>query len=229
MKAVFLLISIVSLSACSSGLDVNQIRDKQSGLNALIITIPQTQNKGFVFLDTPDNTRVFTIDAYWDPSKYTLMFNGGYFEEDFSPSGFFKVNGKMVQETVSEKLSGFVALNEEGALYVLARDEKLEAYSSAIQSGPFVIDPGGQIGIRSQSERKAERTLVGVTQDASIVIIVTEPVTLHDLAHAIKKHLPAVDRLLNLDGEPSTALKTSSHEILNKGPVRNYIALTGQQ
>jgi len=226
MKVLALILSVVLLTACSSGLDIKQIQEKQLGLNALIITIPQTQNKGFVFLDTPDNTRVSTIDEYWESGKYTLMFNGGYFDEDFSPSGFFKVNGKMIQETVSEKLSGFVALDKEGVLHVLARGENLEEYQSVIQSGPFVIDPGGQIGIKSQSERQAERTLVGITQDGSIVIVVTEPVTLYDLAHGIKKHLPTVERLLNLDGGPSSALKTSTHETLNKGPVRNYIALT---
>lgn len=228
MKVLALILSVVLLTACSSGLNVNRIQDEQSGLHALIITIPQTQNKGFVFLDTPDRTGDFTINKYWDSKKYSIMFNGGYFEDDFSSSGLFKINGKMIQETVSEKLSGFVVLDNEGVLHILTRDENLEAYPSVIQSGPFVIDPGGQIGIHSQSERQAERTLVGTMQDGAIVVIVTEPISLYDLAHGIKKHLPAVDRLLNLDGGPSTALKTSSQEVLNKGPVRNYIALTRQ-
>ena len=51
----------------------------------------------------------------------------------------------------------------------------------------------------------------------------TEPILLYDLSVAIKKKMPRLERLLNLDGGPSTALKTASHEVLNRWPVRNYI------
>ena len=56
-----------------------------------------------------------------------------------------------------------------------------------------------------------------------VVFMITQPVHLYDLAHAVKKHLPRIERLLNLDGGPSTGFKTETTEILNEWPVRNYL------
>lgn len=222
---LFLLLSL--LTACSDGPDAIKVWDKELGLDALVFTFPPEQNKGFVFLDVPDQSGDFCITAHWDSDKYSLMINGGYFDQAFAPVGLCRIDGKVVNETVSEKLSGFVALDEDGCLHVLTRDDDLESYPSIIQTGPYVIDPGGKVGIKTQSKMKAARTLVGATTEgAVVVVVVTEPISLYDLAHGIKKQLLEIERLLNLDGGPSTALKTGAYEIVNVGPVRNYIALT---
>ena len=222
-----MLLGLIVFTACGNGPDAVRIRDKGLGLDALVFTIPPEQNRGFVFLDVPDRSGDFRITAHWDSDKYALMINGGYFDQAFAPVGLCRINGKVVNETVSENLSGFVALDEGGCLYVLTHDDDLEAYSSIIQAGPYVVDPGGKVGIRTCSEMKAARTLVGVTTEGVVVVVVvTAPISLYDLAHGIKKQLPEIERLLNLDGGPSTALKTVAYEVVNTGPVRNYIALS---
>lgn len=214
-------------TACGNGPDAVRIRDKALGLDALVFTIPPEQNKGFVFLDVPERSGDFRIMAHWNPDKYILMINGGYFDEALAPVGLCRIDGNVVNETVALNLSGFVALDKEGRLHVLTRENDLEAYSSIIQAGPYVIDPGGKVGIRTRSEMKAARTLVGVTtDDAVVVVVVTAPITLYELAHGIKKRLPEIERLLNLDGGPSTALKAGAYEVVNTGPVRNYIGLS---
>ena len=226
-KVVTLILVFAALTACSDSLDAVRIRDKALGLDALVFTFPPEQNKGFVFVDVLDRSGNFRITAHWEPEKYVLMINGGYFDEAFVPVGLCRINGKVVNETVALILSGFVASDKDGVLHVLTREDDVDAYPSIIQAGPYVIDPGGNVGIRTQSEMKAARTLVGVTADgAVVVVVVTEPISLYDLAHGMKKQMPEIERLLNLDGGPSTALKTGAHEVVNTGPVRNYIVLT---
>lgn len=81
------------------------------------------------------------------------------------------------------------------------------------------------MGIRSRSGAPARRTLVGFTKTDDLVIIVTEPIYLLDLAEFIAKRFPSIERLLNLDGGPSTALMADGHAVVNEWPVRNYVVM----
>ncbi len=110
-----------------------------------------------------------------------------------------------------------------GKIHLLWRGDDLTPYPSVLQAGPYVIDPGGKIGIYSRAE-KARRTLIGLTEEKELVIVATKEIDLYDLAYAVKKQMPRMERLLNLDGGPSSAFKTPTVEILNEWPVRNYIA-----
>ena len=206
-----------------------RIADEKAGFSAIVITIPAIDNNHFSILDITKKIDGDNIRPHWDSSKYSLMINGGYFDADFYPVGYCKINGVIVNKTKVKKLSGFIAINSSGSISILTRKDNLSKYSNIIQSGPFVIDPGGGIGIKSRSGHKAKRTLIGMTKNKSLVIIVTKPILLYDLAFQIKKHLPSVERLLNLDGGPSTALTTSSIDITNNWPVRNYIEKTRNQ
>jgi uncharacterized protein YigE (DUF2233 family) len=152
------------------------------------------------------------------------MINGGFFNADFSPTGLCKINGKAFSEQMSGKLSGFVVLDKAGCMSLLVRADDITSYPDVIQAGPYVIDPGGRIGIRSNDGVRAERTLIGKTKDNRLLVLVTKPISLFELALSIKVAIPEVERLLNLDGGPSTAIKTANDEVLNLWAVRNYIA-----
>lgn len=221
----FFALLVAAISIHSSPVDVRvvNLRDSGPAVEATIITVPKEENRGFAVLDVPEKVEGEDIRAHWDPARHLLMVNGGYFEADFSPTGYNRVDGQIVNETPSPRLSGFVALDEQGKLSLLTRQDQLEAYPTVLQSGPYVIDPGGRIGIKTPSSRIAKRTLVGMTNADDVVLVITDPISLFDLAIAVKRKMPTIERLLNLDGGPSTALKTADHEVVNTWPVRNYL------
>jgi uncharacterized protein YigE (DUF2233 family) len=222
MKIKFIL-SLILAPWLVSGMSVTQVVDRIVGFAAVVVTVPAAENQGFALLDVPSKREGDNIRSYWNATNHIVMINGGYFNPDFRPTGLFRVDGRTINAEQSKKLSGFIGIDKSGKLHILSRQDKLELYPSLMQSGPFVIDPGGQMGIRSRSGAPARRTLVGLTKTDDLVIIVTEPIYLLDLAEFIAKRFPSIERLLNLDGGPSTALMTGSHTVVNEWPVRNYV------
>jgi len=215
----------VATAALAGGPHVERIVDKAAGLDAAVVRVPTAENRGFALLDAPRKAKGESIITHWDSTRHVLMINGGYFSADFQPVGLCRIDGKAIGRTKPNRLSGFVAVDKAGSIHLFTLKDDLAPYPSVLQSGPYVIDPGGRIGIRSRSGRAAARTLIGRTDDGTLLIIVTKPIPLYDLSVAIKKKIPRIERLLNLDGGPSTALKTASIEVLNRWPVRNYIVM----
>lgn len=223
MRLVILCISFVTVTALANDLMVTQIVDRSIGLDATAIIIAAADNCDFKLIDVPIKKNGDDIREHWQ-TNYVLMINGGYFNADFTPTGLCRIGGRTLSAKQSDRLSGFVALDESGQVHLFRRDDDVSEYPDVIQCGPYVIDPGGGIGIHKNDGVRAERTLIGMTEDGRLIILVTKPVTLYDLARSINASLPEVDRLLNLDGGPSTSVKTSQVERKNQWPVRNYIA-----
>jgi len=193
-------------------------------LHAEIIQIPPENNVGFSLIDVPNPKAGEDISTHFDPRHHALMINGGYFNPDFSPTGHCKIDNRVIRPGVSPSLSGFVAIDGDGRLSLLAATDDPAPFPTVLQNGPYLIDPGGGIGIHSRTGKRAARTAIGRLTDDTLVILVTEPIELYDLAREAKRDFPTMERLLNLDGGPSTALKTPEREIRNTAPVRNYLA-----
>jgi uncharacterized protein YigE (DUF2233 family) len=225
MKKITVILCLLASSAFADEFTVTHVADRLSGLHATVISIDKASNRGFVVHDALIKRERDTIRRHWDGHEHLLMINGGSFQPDFTPAGFCKLNGKVVRSGISKKLSGFVAIDQKGKISLLTKADNLSRYPSVFQAGPYVIEPGGNIGIKSRDSSVERRTLVGKTTDGKLLIIVTKPIALYDLAVEVKAKIPKVERLLNLDGGSSTALKTKSLEVLNKWPVRNYIAM----
>lgn len=202
---------------------ITHIVDKSVGLDAKVVIIKPDDNRGFAFIDVPSKIEGDNIRQHWQTNSL-VMINGGYFNADFSPTGFCKIRGRLINEAKLKKLSGFVVLDKVGAMSLLDKSDDISSYPDVIQTGPYVIDPGGSIGIRANDGTRAECTLIGRTKDNRLLILITKPINLYDLAVSIKQIIPDIERLLNLDGGPSTAIKTAHDEVLNQWPVRNYIA-----
>ncbi len=198
-------------------------RPDETAFEAWLIPISVADNRDFFLLDAPDRSGSPRIGSFWSPTRHQFMINGGYFEADYSPSGYCRIDGKVIKAGVNRKLSGFIALNRHGTLSLHTRLPDAQTYPSVLQSGPHVIDPGGTIGIRRAKGRHAARTLVGRKHNGDMFVLVTSPIDLYDLAHLVKNHMPDVERLLNLDGGPSTALRCGEVAIDNLTPVRNYL------
>ena len=172
------------------------------------------------------------VSALTARARAAVGINGGYFEPDFKPTGLLIVDGATVFPAVARPLlSGVLYIGATGALELRRRDEPLTGARFALQSGPFLIDPpeppepgtparAGTVGIRKPGP-VAPRTVLALSARRDLAVISTSLVGLLDLAEALSQEpaafgLQEVERALNLDGGPSTALSIPAL----KEPVR---------
>ncbi|HIO92854.1 MAG TPA: hypothetical protein EYG68_08445, partial [Leucothrix mucor] len=168
---------------------------------------------------------------YWQKNNNSVIINGGYFGHDFSPIGYYKINNKIINTHISKKLSGFVAIKNTGEIALLSKSDLAQTkadntYSTLMQAGPYIIDPNGLLGIHNNNHKRHQRTVIASTRSGDILVISTAPISLYNLAHALQTEFPEIERALNLDGGPSSALITSKVTLLNRLPVRSYIVAT---
>jgi uncharacterized protein YigE (DUF2233 family) len=159
---------------------------------------------------------------------------GGYFAPDFQPSGLLIRDGRQVRPLGQEGvLSGVVALDAEGQLQLMPRESALDGVQNAVQAGPFLIDPGGAVGVNVRAA-VAPRTVVALDDHGRLLLLATGPLTLHQVATLLHDHPQAlgmerVERALNLDGGPSTGLSVVLEDprwsVVERGPVRNVLVL----
>jgi uncharacterized protein YigE (DUF2233 family) len=165
-----------------------------------------------------------------------VAITGGYFQPDFQPSGLLRIDGRALRPLSDDGvLSGIVAITQEGALRLLARGDGVERLPTAFQAGPYLIDPGGAVGVRP-SPASARRTLIAVDDHGRVLLLASAgALPLHRLATLLHDHpvlfgLERVERALNLDGGPSTGLSLAFAEpewsVVERGPVRNVVVVS---
>ena len=213
--------------------------DRQSISNAVELTVgefrhPDSKKVTITAVKSiPQNIKfVIDFDHLEDPSTqqgffttYHLsdlaaMINGGYFDSSFQPVGLVMRDGQTISEMSKQPaLSGVFAIFKDGTVQLIPRAayRPNDLIDSAIQAGPFVVDPGGKPGIQSDDFKKAKRTAIGQTISGEIVFITTTPCTLYELSEILTKHqsVLGIDRfesVLNLDGGPSTGLYLQGFE-----------------
>lgn len=145
-------------------------------------------------------------------AKAQLGVNGGYFDTDFNPVGLYVLGG-VVRRPYRERqlLSGTVVIGRSGQLTVRTRSEPYQDAVYALQCGPLIIDPGGEIGIKNAPGPEARRTVLGIGATGELAVISTTAVSLRTLAEALHDNpggfgVSRIERALNLDGGPSTAM-----------------------
>lgn len=162
-----------------------------------------------------------------------VAINGGYFDGAFQPVGLRLMDGVETSARSDERrLSGFLVADADGLL-----DVAMSASGArwAMQSGPVLIDPGGAVGIhQTRDAPAARRTVVAVDAADGLAVVTTTDVTLFDLAQALHDRAEAfglgrVERALNLDGGPSTAMSIGAdgweRVAEARGPVREVVLL----
>ena len=223
----------------SEGVDltVTQFKHPDAG-RVTVHAVTTYENAGFKIHFSIPSPAVIQPDfiAVGRGQRAAAMVNGGYFDASFQPAGLVVQEGQAVSE-MSQKpaLSGVVAVFEGGELFLIPRSKYLpnRGIHSAIQAGPFIIDPGGTMGIRSDDLKKAKRTAVGQTVSGEIVFITTTPCTLYQLADILVNHYDTIgvarfDRVLNLDGGPSTGLyihELEEHHVVPETDVPNRVLM----
>ncbi|MEM9347384.1 MAG: phosphodiester glycosidase family protein [Planctomycetota bacterium] len=174
------------------------------------------KNIGFTIDFSEPNPDVLRPDfvATGQGQHAVAMINGSYFDSSFQPVGLVVMDGQTVSKMSPQPaLSGVLAITDNHELVLIPRSKyRSESYiQNAIQAGPFIVDPGGKMGIRSDDLKTAKRTAVGQSISGEIVFISTTECTLYELSAILVKHahtlgVEGFDTVLNLDGGPSAGL-----------------------
>lgn len=183
-----------------------------------------------------ENSRPLSDLAQESGAVYAI--NGGYFTSEFLPSGLAISNGETWREVSDEPaLSGFLTINSIGSIHLTPRGQNLPDCIAAIQAGPFLIDPGGRLGIHTDDNRSQRRSVIANSSDGQLLLIVADAISLYQLAILLKERpnlfgVSHFERALNLDGGPSTALYVDLGGVFDSvpadGPVHNYILFNAQ-
>ncbi|HEV2643149.1 MAG TPA: phosphodiester glycosidase family protein [Candidatus Elarobacter sp.] len=135
---------------------------------------------------------------------------GGYFLDRFRPKGLLEIGGS-VREPARADMSGIVgSLTDETPVVVPSAGVSTASLKDAIQAGPFVVDPGGAFGIRSDDHEHDRRAIVFLAGD-QIGVALTSSCTLYELAEGLTRSPAAfgvdrVERALNLSGSRSAGI-----------------------
>ena len=164
--------------------------------------------------------------------RAVCVVNGGFFDENFKPVGYYKVDGKVLNPHKSTSQSGYVCIDANGDLSIHFKDVDPEKYVSVFQSGPLLIDPGGKPGIRNDDGKVADRTCIVQLSDGAFVLLFHAQTTLFALSQYILSEYPTVERALNLDGGPEAGIATKLptleiHE--NTIASKAYIVVTSRK
>jgi hypothetical protein len=147
-----------------------------------------------------------TVSRAFSPEVVAAV-TGGFFLSGYRPKGLLEIGGK-VHEPARSDLSGIVgSMADETPVVVPAGGVSTAALKDAIQAGPFVVDPGGVFGIRSDDRQHWRRAIVFVSAEA-IGVALTSSCTLYELADGLVRSPRAfgvdrVERALNLSGGPT--------------------------
>lgn len=158
-----------------------------------------------------------------------LVANGGYFHEDYSPSGLLIMRGNRIGERQFDFDKSAVLELAPEFLIIDTKEESFDAQNvrEALQSFPLLIKDG-MPAVKTDSGLKARRTFFGVDRDGSVYVGVVpdSEMSLYELAQALARMGTAWSRVLNLDGGPSTGIAAGNGKIENSiFPVPSVIVV----
>jgi hypothetical protein len=176
------------------------------------------------FLRRPED--VFAID-------------GGFFERDdggrLSPSGLLVVEGVEVAPEHERAGSGILHVDETGvSIAYRAEAPPAGTLASAVQVGPVLVDPGGQVGIRSPGVRDRRSAICLRPGEIVAIVVDGDGLSLLRLAEFLAAATTdggvGCDIAINLDGGPSTQAiyRGAGPEIVipGKSTVQNAVVLS---
>lgn len=151
------------------------------------------------------------VSTWSNNTTNTISINGGYFHEDYTPSGYLVVDGKRIgDKKFDEDKTGMVVIQDNK---LSIRDLKVqplkegENFDYALQSYPFLIRNG--VGaIKEDSRQEYRRSAIGLDKEDNIYLIIvnSSDLSLYEFMNELlKSDIPFID-VLNLDGGPSSGI-----------------------
>jgi uncharacterized protein YigE (DUF2233 family) len=153
------------------------------------------------------------ISAWADELEPLLVFNGGYFTEEYETIYLIVAGGQAYGSPLGD-FAGMFAAESDGSAGVrwLAQAPygPDDPPAAAVQSFPVLVKPGGVMAFASDADNGARSRRTAVAQDfEGRILVVVAPGTvfsLHELAVFLAESELGVDVALNLDGGASTGL-----------------------
>ncbi len=112
-----------------------------------------------------------------------LGINGGFFNTDFTYSGLLVLNGQQISPK-SHLYDGAVVVDATGAIQLQSIDD-VSNPQNAMQTGPFLIRPGGTMGIKSDDRALYARSFIAQSDDAIVLGMATTGISLYQLANIL--------------------------------------------
>ncbi|MFN2187660.1 MAG: phosphodiester glycosidase family protein, partial [Candidatus Promineifilaceae bacterium] len=145
-----------------------------------------------------------------EDSGALIAVNGGYFTEEEYATGLVIANGT-IYGTSFEGYGGMIAVDSSGPSIRWLKQQpydESEMLTSAIQSFPMLITPGGKLTFKEPGGDKARRTVAATDASGMFLLIVfpSATFTLDELGSWLEQSDLEIDRALNLDGGASTGL-----------------------
>lgn len=158
------------------------------------------------------STEPQSVSQWVDDPQTDVIFavNAGYFHADGFPSGWVSLDGlRWGKRAFDEGRSGIVSLGAKPTV-LLGTTPTSTVRVDAFQSYPFLIKAGKQ-AFPKETGQYARRTFVAVDAEGRwyVGVVPTEPVTLFQLVGLLQSLPVNWERVLNLDGGPSTGLVTA--------------------
>ena len=204
----------------------------------LVTVIIDPKRYAFSVAQNPDSESAKTIREIHEGTGSLLTFNGGFFTEEFKPTGLLISEGnKLRKPSPADLLNGILAITDEGEAKLFSNKSSLneKKYTFAIQNGPVLLDENSKIQISKDTGKTASRTAIGLDSQGNVVLIVLKQsllntdnqVTLYEFAHLLKES-PEFARLdlrsvLNLDGGPSTGMMVMDQYFPEMEKVQNVV------
>ncbi len=167
---------------------------------------------------------VWTLEARPSPARIaewaqgmpsaTVLLNGVYFHEDFSPSGWMKQDGSVVGTREFDwERSAAVVLNPVFSIGTASSSADLREVQDAFQTYPFLIRHG-VAAVQEDSGLIARRTFMGLDAEGRIYVGIVPGglLSLYALSQALSALSIAWQEVVNMDGGPSSGLFVQGSE-----------------
>lgn len=173
-------------------------------------------NSGQVVMELNSSSDPMRLDEWGKKLSADLIINGGYFHEDFSPTGFLAIDGEIIgTKKYAPDKSGLLEIKDGFPSIIDTSSEDFPQITNAtsiLQSFPLLIKSGGKPGIDEDSNKLARRTVVAQSVDGNFYIIFVDqtPLSLYVLMQLLLDSDLDLDVALNLDGGQSSALMAAT-------------------
>ena len=212
--------------------------DPQGDFKDFVVVSIDPKLYSFSVIQNSDQATAKTIKEIHEETGSLLTFNGGFFTEEFKPTGLLISEGKKLRKTSpADLLNGILAIDDTGKARLFKNTASLNEnkYVFAIQNGPVLLDEKGNIGIREDTGKTASRTAIGLDNKGNIILIILKQsllnadnqMTLYSFSHLLKES-PEFAKLdlratLNLDGGPSTGMMIDDLYFPEMEKVQNVV------
>ncbi|MFC1599555.1 phosphodiester glycosidase family protein [Patescibacteria group bacterium] len=220
IKYILALLGIVLFFGCGDGGDLNEWQPLSDSVSKRIIEYSQDDQIEKIHIYRINSENLSISIANGEPKYISdwakeldaeIVINGAYFNKDFGPSGYLKINNERIGELIFDQgKSGLIQINNgqfsirDLAINPLQTGEELDF---GLQSFPFLINDGNA-AIKEDSGKTARRTALGIDEEGHVYIIFADliHISLYELMNKLIETNIDFTYVLNLDGGPSSGI-----------------------